>query len=87
MTVVGDIAQAAARLAAAGHDVFFIARGANLAGSNRLLHEAIALEISQVLSRRHRCDDLLEQFKITHIRKSRAGSLSGGERGSGMLAS
>jgi lipopolysaccharide export system ATP-binding protein len=30
--------------------------------------------------RRARCDDLLEQFKITHIRKSRAGSLSGGER-------
>lgn len=27
-----------------------------------------------------RCDDLLEKFKITHIRKSRAGSLSGGER-------
>jgi ABC-type sulfate/molybdate transport systems ATPase subunit len=26
------------------------------------------------------CDDLLEQFKITHLRKSRAGSLSGGER-------
>jgi lipopolysaccharide export system ATP-binding protein len=31
-------------------------------------------------TRRHRCDELLEQFKITHIRKSRAGSLSGGER-------
>ncbi len=30
--------------------------------------------------RRARCDDLLEQFMITHIRKSRAGSLSGGER-------
>jgi lipopolysaccharide export system ATP-binding protein len=30
--------------------------------------------------RRRRCDDLLEQFKITHIRKSKAGSLSGGER-------
>ncbi|MBW3599191.1 MAG: LPS export ABC transporter ATP-binding protein [Planctomycetes bacterium] len=27
-----------------------------------------------------RCDQLLEQFKITHIRKSKAGSLSGGER-------
>ena len=27
-----------------------------------------------------RCDELLEQFKIAHIRKSRAGSLSGGER-------
>ena len=31
-------------------------------------------------SRKKRCDDLLEQFKITHIRKSLAGSLSGGER-------
>lgn len=31
-------------------------------------------------TRKKRCDDLLEQFRITHIRKSRAGSLSGGER-------
>ena len=30
--------------------------------------------------RKRRCEDLLERFKITHIRKSRAGSLSGGER-------
>lgn len=30
--------------------------------------------------RRDRCNDLLEQFKITHIRKSRAAKLSGGER-------
>jgi lipopolysaccharide export system ATP-binding protein len=30
--------------------------------------------------RKERCDELLEQFNITHIRKSRAGSLSGGER-------
>ena len=30
--------------------------------------------------RRKRCDELLEQFKISHIRKSKAGSLSGGER-------
>ena len=30
--------------------------------------------------RRARCDDLLEQFKIAHLRKSKAGSLSGGER-------
>jgi lipopolysaccharide export system ATP-binding protein len=30
--------------------------------------------------RKKRCDELLEQFKITHIRKSYAGSLSGGER-------
>jgi lipopolysaccharide export system ATP-binding protein len=30
--------------------------------------------------RRQRCDELLEQFGITHIRKSKAGSLSGGER-------
>ena len=27
-----------------------------------------------------RCEELLEQFKITHIRKSKAGNLSGGER-------
>jgi len=30
--------------------------------------------------RLRRCDELLEQFSITHIRKSRAGSLSGGEK-------
>ena len=30
--------------------------------------------------RRDRCKQLLEQFKITHLRKSKAGSLSGGER-------
>lgn len=30
--------------------------------------------------RRTRCDELLEQFKITHIRKSMASKLSGGER-------
>jgi lipopolysaccharide export system ATP-binding protein len=30
--------------------------------------------------RKARCDELLEQFKITHIRKSLAASLSGGER-------
>jgi lipopolysaccharide export system ATP-binding protein len=30
--------------------------------------------------RRARCDELLEQFKITHLRKSKAASLSGGER-------
>lgn len=29
---------------------------------------------------RTRCKELLEQFKITHIRKSKAGTLSGGER-------
>lgn len=40
------------------------------------------LELLQVGSqqRKARCDELLEQFKITHIRKSKAGSLSGGER-------
>ena len=31
-------------------------------------------------SRRARCEELLEQFNITHIRRSRAASLSGGER-------
>ena len=30
--------------------------------------------------RKARCDELLEQFGIAHLRKSRAGSLSGGER-------
>ena len=30
--------------------------------------------------RRKRCDALLEQFQISHLRKSRADSLSGGER-------
>ena len=30
--------------------------------------------------RRNRCEQLLEQFKITHIRKSKAAKLSGGER-------
>ena len=29
---------------------------------------------------RERCEELLEQFKITHIRKTKAGKLSGGER-------
>ncbi len=29
---------------------------------------------------RERCDELLDQFKIAHIRKSKAGKLSGGER-------
>lgn len=31
-------------------------------------------------ARRTRCDDLLQQFNITHIRKSKAATLSGGER-------
>ena len=31
-------------------------------------------------TRRARCDELLDRFKITHIRKSKASSLSGGER-------
>jgi lipopolysaccharide export system ATP-binding protein len=31
-------------------------------------------------TQRNRCHELLEQFAITHIRKSKAGSLSGGER-------
>ncbi|QDU29793.1 Lipopolysaccharide export system ATP-binding protein LptB [Anatilimnocola aggregata] len=31
-------------------------------------------------ARKLRCDELLEQFKITHIRKSNAARLSGGER-------
>jgi lipopolysaccharide export system ATP-binding protein len=32
------------------------------------------------LARRQRCDELLEQFGIAKLRKSKAGSLSGGER-------
>ena len=31
-------------------------------------------------ARRQRCDNLLEQFDIGHLRKSKAGKLSGGER-------
>ena len=31
-------------------------------------------------SRSRRCDELLDQFKIAHIRKSLAGTISGGER-------
>jgi lipopolysaccharide export system ATP-binding protein len=31
-------------------------------------------------TRRHRCEELLEQFAITRLRKSKAQSLSGGER-------
>ncbi len=31
-------------------------------------------------TRKARCNELLEKFKITHLRKSRAASLSGGER-------
>jgi lipopolysaccharide export system ATP-binding protein len=31
-------------------------------------------------ARRERCRELLEQFKINHLRRSKAGSLSGGER-------
>ena len=31
-------------------------------------------------ARRARCNELLDQFKITHIRRAKAGTLSGGER-------
>jgi lipopolysaccharide export system ATP-binding protein len=31
-------------------------------------------------TRRDRCEDLLDKFKISHIRKSKAATLSGGER-------
>lgn len=37
------------------------------------------LEMSRP-EQRVRCEELLEQFKITHVRKTRAGRLSGGER-------
>lgn len=51
----------------------------------RLTAEQNILSILELLQvgykqRKTRCDELLEQFKITHIRKSKAGSLSGGER-------
>lgn len=51
----------------------------------RLTVEQNILSIMELLQvgyqqRKARCDELLEQFKITHIRKSKAGSLSGGER-------
>lgn len=45
----------------------------NLLGIMELLHMPRR-------QRRERCDELLEQFKITHIRRSYGGSLSGGER-------
>ena len=38
------------------------------------------LEHGPQATRARRCDELLEQFGITHLRKSKAGSLSGGER-------
>ncbi len=38
------------------------------------------LELLGTRARRQRCDELLRQFNIEHIRKSRASKLSGGER-------
>ena len=51
----------------------------------KLSAEDNLLGIMQLLNfdrqqQRDRCDELLEKFKITHIRKTAAGRLSGGER-------
>lgn len=45
----------------------------NLKGMMQLLGFSRALQ-------KRRCEELLEQFRITHIRRSKAGDLSGGER-------
>src|SRR3954468_7017215 len=45
----------------------------NLLGMMELLGKGPA-------ERRRQCDELLDQFQIEHIRKSKAGRLSGGER-------
>lgn len=44
------------------------------------LHCVMELLHMNRAQRRARCEQLLEQFKITHIRKSKAAKLSGGER-------
>jgi lipopolysaccharide export system ATP-binding protein len=52
---------------------------------NKLTVQANLIGMMQLLSfsrkqQKHRCQELLEQFNITHVRKSLAGTLSGGER-------
>ena len=50
-----------------------------LSAENNLLAVMELLDMPRKV-RRERCDQLLSQFKITHIRRSKAGRLSGGER-------
>ena len=52
---------------------------AKLSAQDNLLGTMQLLGFSRK-QQKHRCDELLEQFKISHIRKSKAGKLSGGER-------
>ncbi len=52
---------------------------AKLSAQDNLLGTMQLLGFSRK-QQKQRCDELLEQFKITHIRKSKAGKLSGGER-------
>jgi len=52
---------------------------------NKLTVQANLIGMMQLLSfsrkqQKHRCQELLEQFNISHVRKSLAGTLSGGER-------
>ncbi len=50
-----------------------------LSAEDNLLGIMQLLEFSKA-EQKERCESLLEQFKITHIRKTAAGRLSGGER-------
>lgn len=52
---------------------------AKLSAEDNLLGIMQLLEFSRA-QQKERCEELLEQFKITHIRKTAAGRLSGGER-------
>lgn len=52
---------------------------AKLSAEDNLLGIMQLLEFSRA-QQKQRCEELLEQFKITHIRKTAAGRLSGGER-------
>lgn len=52
---------------------------AKLSAEDNLLGIMQLLEFSRA-QQKERCEQLLEQFKITHIRKTAAGRLSGGER-------
>jgi lipopolysaccharide export system ATP-binding protein len=52
---------------------------AKLTAEDNLLGIMQLLEFSRA-EQKQRCEELLEQFKITHIRKTAAGRLSGGER-------
>jgi lipopolysaccharide export system ATP-binding protein len=52
---------------------------AKLSAQDNLLGTMQLLGFSRK-QQKQRCNELLEQFKISHIRKSKAGKLSGGER-------